>query len=358
MRKVVYNFSPGPGMLPEEVLTASAAALVDYQGSGIGIGEYSHRGKEFDAVRIECEKRIRALMGIGDDYAVLFLQGGATQHFEMIPMNFLKGFAEYVVAGEWGKKAAAAGKRYGDARVIGSSEDLKFTALPTGWKASPEADYLHICSNNTIYGTRSSIFPDHPRLIADMSSEIMSRTVDLKRFAMIYAGAQKNLGIAGVVLCLVRKDLLTRCPEKLPPIFSYAKALENESCLNTPPTFAIYVLLETMKWIERQGGIAAIEQRNEQKAAMLYAAIDGSNGYYKGTVTDLPNRSRMNVTYVLPNEDLTKKFLAGAEKEGLMALKGYRSVGGIRASIYNAMPVAGVAKLVEYMKSFQKANAL
>ncbi len=353
MSQRVFNFSAGPATLPLPVLEASAAALVDYKGKGVGIAEVSHRGAEFKEVLAETEQRCRQLMGISDDYAVLFLQGGATQQFDLVPMNLLQNRAQYIVSGQWAKKAAAAAKAHGSTEVIADSQDQQFSVLPSGYTVDPQADYLHICSNNTIFGTRFSAFPDHPCLVADMSSEIMGRVIDVNRFGVIYAGAQKNLGPSGVVLVIIRRDLLDKAPDTLSPIFRYKAHADNESCLNTPPTFGIYVLLETFRWLEAQGGIAAVEQVNEAKAALLYEAIDGSGGFYTGTVTDHPNRSRMNVTYVLPNEDLTTAFLKRAAAEGLVALKGYRSVGGIRASIYNAMPMAGVEKLVALMKDFQ-----
>ena len=352
----VFNFSAGPAMMPTTVLERSAKALLDLGGMGCGVAEISHRGKEFDAVRVETEKRCRTLMGIPDDYAVLFLQGGATQQFEMIPMNFLTTQADFLVTGLWAKKAFDAAKRYGKANCLASTEAEKFVRLPTGWTPTPGADYLHICTNNTIYGTRFAQIPDHPCLIADMSSEIMSRVVDVKKFGMIYAGAQKNLGPAGVVLCIIRKDLLAKTKPGIAPIFEYRTHEKEQSCLNTPPTFGIYVLMEMFRWIEEQGGIAAIEKTNAEKARILYQAIDNSKGFYKGTVTDLPNRSHMNVTYVLPTEELTETFIKQASKEGLVALKGYRSVGGIRASIYNAMPLEGVQKLVSFMDAFRAKN--
>ncbi|MFW5698488.1 MAG: 3-phosphoserine/phosphohydroxythreonine transaminase [Planctomycetota bacterium] len=358
MSERLYNFSAGPATLNQEVLEASAAALLDYKGKGVGIAEVSHRGPEFKEVIAEAEERCRALMRLPDEYAVLFLQGGATQQFDLIPMNFLKTKAQYIVSGQWAKKAATAGKHHGDAAVIADSSSVNFAALPTDFTApiDPQADFLHICSNNTIFGTRFSDFPEHPCLIADMSSEIMGREIDIARFGMVYAGAQKNLGPSGVVLAIVRKDLLANNADGLSPIFDYAVHAEKGSCLNTPPTFGIYVLLETFRWLERQGGIAAMEQRNEEKAALLYAAIDGSDGFYSGTVTDIPNRSRMNVTFTLPSEDLTTAFLKQAAEQGLVALKGYRTVGGVRASIYNAMPTAGVEKLVAVMQDFAARN--
>ena len=354
MSKRVFNFSAGPGMLPEEVLQASAAALVDYQGKGFGIAECSHRGKEFDQVLQEASERCRRLLRIPDTHDVLFLQGGATQFFSTIPMNFLNGTAEYVVGGEWSKKAAAAAQAaYGDrARVIASSEATNFDRPPTGWTAAPEAAYLHLCSNETVHGHRLVEWPAHPALVVDASSEMMSRPHPVERTALIYAGAQKNLGTAGVVLTVVRRDLYERIPPSVPKIFNFQVMAETNSCLNTPPTFGIYVLLETFRWLERQGGLAAMEQRNAAKAQLLYDAMDGSGGFYTGTVADKSARSHMNVTFRLPSEELTERFIREAAQQDMVALKGYRSVGGVRASIYNAMPVEGCQRLAGFMQAF------
>lgn len=350
----VFNFSAGPATLNQTVLEASAAALVDYRGQGVGIAEVSHRGPEFSEVLAEAEARCRSLMGISDDYAVLFLQGGATQQFELIPMNLLRQRAQYVVSGEWAKKAAKAAARYGNAEVIGDSSEGNFNQLPE-FSADAQADYLHICSNNTIYGTSYPSFPEHPCLVADMSSEIMSRAVDVSRFGMIYAGAQKNLGPAGVVLVIIRRDLLATIPQDLAPIFSYAAHAKAGSCLNTPPTFAIYMLLETFRWIEAQGGIAAVEAVNRRKAQCIYDAIDRSQGFYTGTVVVREQRSLMNITFTLPDEDLTKAFIRQAADRQMVALKGYRTVGGIRASTYNAMPEEGCRRLAAFMAEFAAA---
>jgi phosphoserine aminotransferase len=358
MPKRVFNFSAGPAMLPLEVLEASAKALVDYQGKGFGIAECSHRGKEFDAVLDEAIDRCKKLLDIPDTHDVLFLQGGATQLFNTIPMNFLSGTADYVVGGEWSKKAADAAKAaYGDKiRVIGTSESTGFDRPPTGWTADPQAAYLHVCSNETVHGHRLAEWPTHPTLIVDSSSEMMSRPHPIARTAMVYAGAQKNLGPSGTVLAIVRKDLYDRIGKAVPKIFNFKVLAEAKSCLNTPPTFGVYILLETFRWMERQGGLAAIEKRNAEKAGLIYDAIDGSGGFYTGTVADKGARSHMNVTYRLPSEDLTERFLKEASGKGLVALKGYRTVGGIRASIYNAMPVEGCQALADLMNSFAKAN--
>jgi phosphoserine aminotransferase len=357
MSNRVYNFSAGPAMLPTEVLEASAKALVDFQGKGFGIAECSHRGKEFDGVLDEAIAKCKSLLSVPDTHDILFLQGGATQLFSTIPMNFLNGTAEYVVSGEWSKKAAGAAQAaYGEkVRVVATSEETKFDRVPS-WKADPSAAYLHVCTNETVHGNRMAEWPEHPTLVVDASSEMMSRPHPVGRCAIVYAGAQKNLGPAGVVVAIVRKDLYSRIPKSVPKIFSFQANAEAKSCLNTPPTFGIYFLLETFRWLEAQGGLGAIEKRNAEKAALLYGAIDGSGGFYKGTVSDKGARSHMNVTYLLPSEELTDKFVKEASKNGMVALKGYRTVGGIRASIYNAMPVAGAKALADFMASFAKAN--
>lgn len=358
MSKRVFNFSAGPATLPEEVLEAAAGALVEYQGKGFGIAECSHRGKEFDQVLDETIDRCRSLLSIPDTYDVLFLQGGATQLFNTIPMNFLTGPADYVVGGEWSKKAAAAaqGAHGEQIRVIASSENTSFDRPPTGWTADPNASYLHVCSNETVHGHRLAEWPEHPNLVVDASSEMMSRPHPIDRTAIVYAGAQKNLGPAGVVLTIVRRDLYDRIPKSVPKIFNFKVLAEAKSCLNTPPTFGIYFLLETFRWMERQGGLAAIEQRNAEKAALIYGAIDDSGGFYTGTVADKGARSHMNVTFRLPSDELTDQFIKGAAKQDMVALKGYRSVGGIRASIYNAMPVEGCQRLAEFMTTFAREN--
>jgi len=358
MSERVFNFSAGPAMLPEEVLQAAAGALLDYQGKGFGIAECSHRGKEFDQVIDEAIERCRRLLSIPDTHDVLFLQGGASQLFNTVPMNILNGTADYVVGGEWSKKAAAAAQAaHGEQiRVIASSEETGFDRPPTGWSADPNASYLHVCSNETVHGHRLVEWPEHPTLVVDASSEMMSRPHPVDRTAVIYAGAQKNLGPAGVVLTIVRRDLYERIQKSVPKIFSFKVMSETKSSMNTPPTFGIYFLLETFRWLERQGGLAAVEQRNAEKAKLIYDAIDDSGGFYAGTVADKPARSHMNVTFRLQNDELTDRFIKEAAKNGMVALKGYRSVGGIRASIYNAMPVEGCRRLAEFMGTFMREN--
>lgn len=354
----VFNFSAGPAMLPLEVLEASARALVDFEGKGFGIAECSHRGKEFDRVLDEALARCRSLLAVPESHDILFLQGGASQLFNTIPMNFLDGPADYVVGGEWSSKAAAAARAaYGDRiRVIATSEATGFDRPPTGWQADPAASYLHVCSNETVHGHRLAEWPEHANLFVDASSEMMSRPHPVGRSALVYAGAQKNLGPSGVVVAIVRRDLYSRIAKSVPKIFNFQVLAEAKSCLNTPPTFGIYVLLETFRWMEAQGGLAAIEARNAEKARLLYDAIDASGGFYRGTVADPAARSHMNVTFHLPDEERTEAFLKAAAAKQMVALKGYRSVGGVRASIYNAMPVAGCQALAEHMRDFAAAH--
>jgi len=353
----VYNFSAGPAALPTEVLEASAKALLDFNGKGFGIAECSHRGPEFDGVLTEALDRCRSLLSIPDTHDIVFLQGGATALFSFIPMNFHNGPADYLVSGEWSSKAYKAAKAAGYAvRAVASSESSNFDHAPTGWTADPAASYLHVCSNETVHGHRLAEWPQHPNLIVDASSEFMSRPHPINRCAMVYAGAQKNLGPAGVVVAIVRKDLYPRIPASVPGLFNFQQLAEAKSCINTPPTFGIYVLLETFRWLERQGGLAALEKRNEEKAALIYNAIDSSGGYYRGTVSRPEQRSRMNITFRLPTEALDNAFVKAATTAELVALKGYRSVGGIRASVYNAMPIAGCTALAAFMKQFQASN--
>lgn len=354
-----YNFSAGPAMLPLEVLEASAQALIDYQGKGFGIAECSHRGKEFDGVIDEAISRCKSLLGLGDSHDVLFLQGGATQLFTTIPQNFASGPVDYLVSGEWSQKAVKAAQALGaKVNVVANSEGSNFdhSAPPSEWKLDPDAAYLHVCSNETVHGHRLPEWPVHPNLIVDASSEFMSRPHPAKDAALIYAGAQKNLGPAGVVVAIVRKDWYPRIPKSVPALFNFQKQAEAKSMLNTPPTFGIYILLETFRWLERQGGLAAMEQVNEAKAAAIYGAIDASGGFYKGTVSVPAQRSRMNITFRLPTEEITDVFIKEAAKQKMVALKGYRTVGGIRASTYNAMPLEGAQALAAFMKDFAAKN--
>ena len=350
----IFNFSAGPAMLPTEVLEKSAAALVDYQGKGFGIAEVSHRGKEFEAVNDEAITLARKLVGLGDTHDVVFLQGGATQLFTTIPLNYLNGSADYLVSGEWSKKAAAAAKDVGKVNVVATTESSNFDHSAPGaqWKLDPAADFFHVCTNETVHGHRLPTWPKHPNLIVDASSEFLSRPHPVADCALVYGGAQKNLGPSGVVLAYVRKDLYPRQKKLVSKLWSFKDQAENKSMINTPPTFGVYVLLEIFRWLEAQGGLAAIEKRNAEKARLLYDAIDNSNGFYKGTVSVKEQRSHMNVTFRLPSEELTDELVKTAAKNGMVGIKGYRTVGGIRASIYNAMPVEGAAALASAMKDF------
>ncbi|HYO07579.1 MAG TPA: 3-phosphoserine/phosphohydroxythreonine transaminase [Tepidisphaeraceae bacterium] len=350
----IFNFSAGPAMLPTEVLEKSAQALVDYQGKGFGIAEVSHRGKEFDAVADEAILRAKQLLSVGDSHDVVFMQGGATMLFTLIPMNFLHGQADYLVGGEWSKKAASNGKEIGKVNVVATSESTNFdhSPPPGEWKTSDHADYFHVCSNETVHGHRLPQWPKHPNLIVDASSEFMSRPHPINDAALVYGGAQKNLGPSGLVLAYVRKDLYAKQKKTPSKLWSFKDLAESKSMINTPPTFSIYILLEVFRWLEAQGGLAAMEKRNATKAKLIYDAVDNSNGFYKGTVSIPEQRSHMNVTYRLPGDELTDEFVRTAAKQGMVGLKGYRTVGGIRASIYNAMPVEGCQALASFMKDF------
>lgn len=350
----IFNFSAGPAMLPTEALEKSANALLDYEGKGFGIAEVSHRGKEFDAVADEAVLRCKQLLGLGETHDVLFLQGGATAMFTLIPMNLLKTSADYLVSGEWSKKAVSNGKDLGKINVVATSESSNFDHSPaqSEWKMSEDPDYFHVCTNETVHGHRLPTWPKHPNLVVDASSEFMSRPHPASECAMIYGGAQKNLGPSGLVLCIVRKDMYAK-QNKLPAkLWSFKDQAEAKSMINTPPTFGIYILLEVFRWIEANGGLAGMEKRNATKAKAIYDAIDNSNGFYKGTVSVKEQRSHMNVTYRLPSEELTDEFVKNASKNGMTGLKGYRTVGGIRASIYNAMPIEGAQALASFMKDF------
>jgi phosphoserine aminotransferase len=353
-----YNFYAGPAILPQEVMKKAQEELLDFNGIGLSIMEISHRSKDFDAVITTAEAKIRSLLGVPENFTVLFLQGGASLQFGMIPMNLLIGkTADYVHTGAWAKKAIKEAKLFGAVNIAGSSEDKNFSYIPVDLKFSPEARYVHITSNETIGGIQWPKFPDTGSvpLIIDMSSDIFSRRIDFKNIGMIYAGAQKNIGPAGVTLVIMRNDLIEACSEGLTTMLSYKTHAKEKSLYNTPPCFAIYIIKLVMDWIEGQGGLAAVEKINEQKAKAIYDAIDHSDGYYKGTA-NVTDRSRMNVTFRLPSEELEEKFINDAKKAGFIGLKGHRSVGGCRASIYNAMGLEGVQALVRFMEKFAKEN--
>lgn len=354
----VYNFSAGPAMLPEAVLKQAQAELPDWHGVGASIMEMSHRGKEFVSVAEEAEQDVRDLLNIPKHYTVLFLQGGATTQFATIPMNILRGKrkADYILTGAWSKKAISEAKKYCEVNVAASSEGDKFSSIPPfeDWSLSHDAAYVHYTPNETIGGVEFHWVPDtgDVPLVADCSSTILSRPVEVGRYGLLYAGAQKNIGPAGVTLVIVRDDLLGDALPITPSVYDYAQQAKADSMLNTPPTYAVYMAGLVLKWLKQQGGLAAMGEINQRKANKLYAAIDGS-GFYRNPV-DKPARSWMNVPFVLANADLDKDFLAEAKEAGLTTLEGHRSVGGMRASIYNAMPEAGVDALIGFMADFEK----
>ena len=354
----VYNFSAGPSMLPEEVLKKAQAEFLDFEESGMSVCEMSHRGKVFDKIAKKCEALFREVLNIPENYHVLFLQGGASQQFDAVPLNLMtSGKADYVVTGNFASKAAQEGAKYGEARVVASSKDKNYTYIPTLKKEdfSIDADYTHITSNNTIFGTRYVEFPDTPSpLVCDMSSDILSREIDVSKFGLIYAGAQKNIAPAGLTIVIVRKDLAEIETKFCPTMLKYSTQAKNDSMYNTPPCFPIYMSMLVLEWIQSQGGVKEIQKINEYKAGLLYDYIDSSD-FYTNSV-EKKDRSIMNVPFVTPSEELDKKFVKEAEANGLVSLKGHRLVGGMRASIYNAMPVEGVKKLIEFMKEFEKNN--
>ncbi|MBS7457479.1 3-phosphoserine/phosphohydroxythreonine transaminase [Coralloluteibacterium stylophorae] len=354
-----YNFSAGPAALPEAVLRQAQAELLEWNGVRASVMEVSHRGAAFEALAAEAERDLRKLLAVSDDYAVLFLQGGATQQFALLPMNLAAPgqAADHVVTGHWSAKAVAEAGSYVDARV--AADAGIYTRIPDRpqWRLSADAAYVHICQNETIHGVE---FQDAPRdlpapLVSDFSSTLLSRPIDVSRYGLIYAGAQKNIGPAGLVVMIVRRDLLERAGQPRANILSYAQQAAQHSMLNTPATFSIYLARLVFAWLLEQGGLAAIGERNARKAGALYAAIDGSGGFYRNPV-DPAVRSWMNVPFVIHDDALHARFLAEADAAGLMALKGHKAVGGLRASIYNAMPEAGVEALIGFMRDFQARN--
>jgi len=357
----VFNFSAGPAVLPKEVLQRAAAEMLDWHGSGMSVMEMSHRGPEFIAIAEKAEADLRRLLAIPDDCEVLFLQGGAIGENAIVPMNLLgqKKVIDFVNTGEWSKKSIKEAGKYAQVNVAASSADRNFCYVPPreSWKLSPEAAYVHICSNETIGGVEYHFTPevgDVP-LVADMSSHILSRPIEVSKYGVIYGGAQKNVGPAGLTLVIVRRSLLDRALPITPSAFHWKEQAEADSMLNTPPTYAIYIAGLVFEWLLAQGGLAAIERKNIDKATLLYDAIDGSGGFYVNPV-EKKDRSRMNVPFKLRDESLDGAFLEGAQARGLLQLKGHRSVGGMRASIYNAMPIEGVQALVEHMREFQRSH--
>ncbi len=362
MRRV-YNFYAGPAGLPVTVLEEAQAEFLDYRQSGMSILEMSHRAAAFDDLIKGVEIDLRDLLHIPDNYRMLFLQGGASLQFDMLPINFLpeSGLADYIVNGTWGAKALQEARKLGNAREVASSKDTHFDRLPDLSKAelNPQAAYLHFTSNETIHGNQWSEVPPAPNgvpLFCDMSSDILSRPIDIAKYGLIYAGAQKNAGPSGVTLVILRDDLLDRVPQNLPAMLDYRLMVEKRSLYNTPPSFSIYMLGLVLKWLQDQGGLPEIARRNQTKAQLLYQAIDQSGGFYLG-LTQPECRSLMNVTFRLPSTDLEAAFVKSATEQGLIGLKGHRSVGGLRASIYNACPMEAVEALVEFMQDFRKSKS-
>ena len=357
----VYNFSAGPAVLPEEVLKEAADEMLDYRGTGMSVMEMSHRSKAYDTIIKEAEADLRELMNIPDNYKVLFLQGGASQQFAMIPMNLMKNKkAAYIVTGQWAKKAYQEAKIYGEAVEVASSADETFSYIPdcSDLDIPEDADYVYICENNTIYGTKFKALPNTKghTLVADVSSCFLSEPVDVTKYGVIYGGVQKNVGPAGVVIVIIREDLIT--DEVLlgtPTMLKYKTHADSDSHFNTPPAYGIYICGKVFKWLKKQGGLDAIKEYNERKAEILYNFLDRSK-LFRGTVRK-EDRSLMNVPFVTGNEELDAKFVKEAKAAGFENLKGHRSVGGMRASIYNAMPIEGVEKLVEFMEKFEAENA-
>ncbi len=356
----VFNFSAGPSMLPESVLQRAAAEMLNYGDSGMSVMEMSHRSPVYEEIINAAEKLLREVMEIPDNYKVLFLQGGASTQFAAVPLNLLNGSkkADYVLSGQFSTKAYQEAQKYGDVAIAGSSKEKNFSAVPKADELilRPDADYVHICFNNTIYGTKFSYIPDTKGvpLVADMSSCILSEPIDVSKFGVIYAGAQKNMSAAGLTVVIVREDLLGKAREDTPTMLNWQVMADNGSMYNTPPTYCIYIAKLVYEWIEGLGGLKAMQKQNEKKAALLYSYLD-SQSYYLAPV-EKSSRSMMNVTFVTGDGELDKKFAKEAGAAGLVNLKGHRSVGGMRASIYNAMPYEGVEKLVAFMKAFAENN--
>ena len=356
----IYNFSAGPAVLPEEVLKEAAAEMLDYNGTGMSVMEMSHRSKAYDTIIKEAEQDLRDLLNIPDNYKVLFVQGGASLVFASVPMNLMKNKkAGYIITGQWAKKAYQEAKIYGEAVELASSADETFSYIPdcSDLPITDDMDYVYICENNTIYGTKFNTLPDTKGkpLVADLSSCLLSEPVDVSKYGMIYAGVQKNIGPSGVQIIIIREDLITdECLPGTPTMMKYKIHADNESLYNTPPTYGIYICGKVFKWLKKMGGLQAMKEYNEKKAKVLYGFLDESK-LFKGTVRK-EDRSLMNVPFVTGNEELDAKFVKEAKAAGFENLKGHRSVGGMRASIYNAMPMEGVEKLVAFMKKFEEEN--
>ncbi|MDN4526940.1 3-phosphoserine/phosphohydroxythreonine transaminase [Fictibacillus fluitans] len=358
--KQVYNFNAGPAALPREVLEKAKEELLDFEDTGFSIMEHSHRGKHYEAVHEEAKSLLKELLSIPDNYEILFLQGGASHQFAMIPMNFMKQNEKcgYILTGSWSEKALKEAKKIGEAEEIVSGKPSNYSSIPQVPSLSSEDyTYVHVTSNNTIFGTQWASFNglEHPFLIADMSSDIMSKRIPVEKFGIIYAGAQKNLGPAGVTVVIMRKDLADKANKEIPAILSYETHINSRSLYNTPPTFSIYLLKLVLDWAKGLGGLEELETRNKEKAKLIYDAIDESGGFYTGHA-EKDSRSLMNITFTLQNEELTKQFLKESQEKGFSGLAGHRSVGGCRASAYNAVPLEACRALKEFMKEFQEKH--
>ncbi len=359
MEKRVYNFSAGPAVLPEEVLKQAQEELLVYPGAGMSVMEMSHRSKNFNDIFVTAQNDLRKLLDIGDNYTILFLQGGATLQFSMVPLNLMppKNKADYIVTGAWSKKAVKEAKRVGEVNIAATSEDSNFNYIPKQFNLSDDASYVHFTSNNTIFGTQFKSEPevgDVP-LVCDASSDILHKKIDVNKYGLIYAGAQKNMGPAGATLVIIRNDLLERSSDELHTYLNYSVHAGKNSLYNTPPSYTVYIIGLVYKWLLNMGGLDVMYKRNVEKAEILYNFIDESDGYYRGTAAK-EDRSLMNVTFRMHSEELEKKFIEEATAKGFVGLKGHRSVGGLRASIYNAFPKKGVEDLVQFMSDFKKNN--
>jgi phosphoserine aminotransferase len=357
-----FNFNPGPATLPLEAIEKTRDILVDYKNQGFGILEMSHRSKAYEEINDQAIGLIHELFGVPQNYSILFVGGGASTQFFHVPMNYLAKdkVASYINTGSWAQKAIKEAKKFGKVHVAATTEADKFTRIPRPEeiKIDPASVYVHVTSNETIDGTQWAQYPDPGKIpmVCDMSSDIMSRKVDVSKFGLIYAGAQKNMGPAGITLVIIRKDMLDACPDTVPTMVNYRTHAEEKSLYNTPPVIGVFVMKFVLDWIKAKGGLAAIEKANDEKARIVYGLLDEMSNYYRGTVKDKGSRSKMNVTFRLPTEDLEKKFIDEAGKAGFIGLKGHRSVGGARISMYNAMPVEGIQKLAEFMQQFAAKN--
>lgn len=361
MTERVFNFNAGPAALPLSVLEEAQSELLNFNGAGMSILEMSHRSKEYEAVNSEAEVLLKELLGVPDNYKVLFLQGGASTQFAAVPLNLVPqdGHADYILTGSWAQKAYEEASKFVKTNIAASTKEGNYNRIPSldEIKLSDSPAYVHLTSNNTIFGTQFQSFPDFGEVpvVADMSSDIMSHRFDVSKFALIYAGAQKNLGPAGVTVVIIRKDLLEKIPSTIPTMLRYDIHAKNDSLYNTPPCFSVYLMNLVMRWVKNSGGLEAIEKHNIEKAAYIYDAIDNSGGFYRGHALK-DSRSLMNITFRLPNEELEKTFASEATKQGMIGLKGHRSVGGLRASVYNAVPLEACKALAEFMREFQNKN--